>query len=149
MNPYNWQSHNPRIGIPRSDAGPFAARLRRNGSAVAMGGRGMGKSVFLGQVKAELDGDPGTRAVLVEGPPAPLTVEACLDSLARTLGVPSDPYSSRPLFDEYFSRDDAPERLVLLFDEFDRYAEKGTPSSQPPSRGFFNDLEACSAEAAR
>ncbi len=106
-----------RIDIPRSDAGPIAARLSRNGSAVAMGGRGMGKSVFLGQVKAELDADPGTRAVLVDGPPAPLTVEACLDSLARTLGVASDPYSSRPLFDEYFSRGDAPERLVLLFDE--------------------------------
>ncbi len=24
MNPYNWQSHNPRIGIPRSDVGPIA-----------------------------------------------------------------------------------------------------------------------------
>jgi hypothetical protein len=31
---------------------------------------------------------------------------------------------------------------VLLFDEFDRYAEKGGPSAQPPGRGFFNDLEA-------
>jgi len=141
MNPYNWQSHNPRILIPRTDVGRVARLLRHNGSAVVMGGRGMGKSVFLAQVKAELEGDPGTRVVLIEGPPAALTVDACLGSLARTLGVAPDPFGSRPLFDEYFRRADAPERLVLLFDEFDRYAEKGTPSSQPPGRGFFNDLE--------
>jgi len=142
MNPYNWQSHSPRILIPRADVGRVARLLHHNGSAVVMGGRGMGKSVFLGQVKAELEGDPGTRVVLVEGPPAVLTVKACLGLLAETLEVAASAYTFRRIFDAYFSRDDAPERLVLLFDEFDRYAEKGAPSSQPPGRGFFNDLEA-------
>ncbi|MCP4654411.1 MAG: hypothetical protein GY856_03220 [bacterium] len=77
------------------------------------------------------------------GPPATLTVEACLAHLEQILDVPAKhSFYSHEIFESYFSRDDAPERLVLLFDEFDRYAEKGEPSSQPPGRGFFNDLEA-------
>jgi AAA domain len=140
-NPYNWQSHSPTVQVPREGVAKAAELMRNNGSAVAMGGRGMGKSVFLHQLQAELELDASVRVVLIEAPPAALTVDACLGQLARTLGVAGDPYSSRPLFDEYFARYDAPERLVLLFDEFDRYAEKGA-AAQPPGRGFFNDLEA-------
>jgi hypothetical protein len=80
--------------------------------------------------------------VLIEAPPAALTVDACLGFLAAELGVEANPFSSRPILDDFFARPDAPARLVLLFDEFDRYAEKGGPSAQPPGRGFFNDLEA-------
>ncbi len=141
-NPYNWQSHRPRPEVPRTEVQEAAEVLRDNGSAIVLGGRGMGKSVFLGQLKAELEREPGIRVVLVEAPPPALTVEACLDAIARQLGLPRNPFDSREIFDELFSRDDAPERLVLLFDEFDRYAEKGDPSAQPPGRGFFNDLEA-------
>ncbi len=140
--PYNWQSHRPRVQIPRADVDRLADLLRENGSAVVMGGRGMGKSVFLGQLKAELEGDRETRVLLIEAPPPALTVEACLGYLAELLGVAASAYSSRAIFERYFDRDDAAERLVLLFDEFDRYAEKGSPSAQPPGRGFFNDLEA-------
>ncbi len=142
MNPYNWQSHKPVVEIPHTEIGRLAGLLRSNGSAVVMGGRGMGKSVFLGQLKAELERQADTAVLLVEAPPAALTVEACLGFLAESLGVTGSSFSSRRLFDEYFARDDAPRRLVLLFDEFDRYAEKGGPSAQPPGRGFFNDLEA-------
>ncbi|MEE8524598.1 MAG: AAA family ATPase [Thermoanaerobaculia bacterium] len=140
-NPYNWQSHSPTVRIPRDGVDKVADLMRHNGSAVVMGGRGMGKSVFLRQVQAELELEEGTGVILVEGPPAALTIEACLGFLARQLGVSPDPFSSRPMFDEFFAREDAPECLVLLFDEFDRYAEKGA-SAQPPGRGFFNDLEA-------
>lgn len=140
MNPYNWQSHDPSVQIPRADLERAAEVLLHNGSAVVMGGRGMGKSVFLRQLKSTLEREGGTAVLLFEAPPAALTVEACLAYLAGALGVAVDPFSSRPLFDEYFARDGAPERLVLLFDEFDRYAEKGGPSSQPS--GLFNDLEA-------
>ncbi|MEE8522757.1 MAG: AAA family ATPase [Thermoanaerobaculia bacterium] len=142
MNPYNWQSHRPQAEIPRAEVGRLTEVLRNNGSAVVLGGRGMGKSVFLGQLKAELDRHRGTRVVLFEAPPPALTVEACLDALARQLGVTRNPFDAREALDAFFARDDAPERLVLLFDEFDRYAEKGDPSSQPPGRSFFNDLEA-------
>jgi hypothetical protein len=66
--PYNWQSHNPQVQIPRAEVGRVAELLRENGSAVVMGGRGMGKSVFLGQLKAELEREPGTKVLLVKTP---------------------------------------------------------------------------------
>ncbi len=142
-NPYNWQSHTPRVQIPRADVGPVAQTLLGNGSAVVLGGRGMGKSVFLSQLKTRLETEPDTRVLLFVGPSARLTVQGCLQKLARRLGVPvEEGMDSLEIFESYFARQDAPERLVLLFDEFDRYAEKGEPSSQPPGRGFFNDLEA-------
>jgi len=51
--------------------------------------------------------------------------------------------------DAYFARDGVPPRLVLLFDEFDRYAETGERrSAHPPGRGFFNDLEATRRDVA-
>jgi hypothetical protein len=141
-NPYNWQSHTPQVQVPRSDVDLVAETLLGNGSAIVLGGRGMGKSVFLGQLKAQLEREAGTWVLLVEAPPPALTVEACFGFLAKSLGVSGSTYGSREIFDTFFDRQDAPQRLILLFDEFDRYAEKGKPSAQPPGRGFFNDLEA-------
>jgi len=141
-NPYNWQSHTPQVQIPCPDIDLVAKLLLNNGSSVVMGGRGMGKSVFLGQLKGKLQREEGTRVLLVEAPPPALTVDACLGFLAELLGVAGSRYGSRGLFERYFDRADSPQRLILLFDEFDRYAEKGEASAQPPGRGFFNDLEA-------
>ncbi len=142
MNPYDWQSHDPEVAIPRPEVEKIAARLRRGGSAVVLGGRGMGKSVFLRQLCRTLEA-PGLRALSVPGPPSALTVDACLEQLARVLGVSGEgALGTAELVDAYFARDDVPERLVLLFDEFDRYAEAGGQvSANPPGRGFFNDLE--------
>ena len=146
-NPYNWQIHRPQVQVPRRDVNLVAETLLGNGSAVVMGGRGMGKSVFLGQLSARLQDEPGTQVILFVGPSARLTVQGCMNRLARRLGVPTEEdVDSLEIFESYFARRDAPERLVLLFDEFDRYAEKGEPSSQPPGRGFFNDLEAARRE---
>ncbi len=146
-NPYNWQSHRPRVQVPCPGVDVVFEPLLNNGSAVIMGGRGMGKSVFLRQLRAELEEVPGTRVLTIVGPPAALTVDACLAHLAQVLEVPErDSFYSLEIFERFFSRSDAPERLVLLFDEFDRYAEKGEASSQPPGRGFFNDLEGARRE---
>jgi energy-coupling factor transporter ATP-binding protein EcfA2 len=143
MNPYDWQSHNPRIEVAREALDRVARTLRRGGSAVVLGGRGMGKSVFLRQLRAALEADGDTRTVLVSAPPAALTVEACLGQLARRLGVAAgDYFSSSEIVEAYFAREDVPERLVLLFDEFDRYAKSASPAGEAPGRGFFNDLEA-------
>jgi hypothetical protein len=107
----------------------------------------MGKSVFLRQLQAALEKEKGTRIVLFVGPASNLTVRSCMNGLARRLGVQVDGEAdSLEIFESYFAQDNAPERLVLLFDEFDRYAEKGQPSAQPPGRGFFNDLEASRRE---
>lgn len=140
-NPYDWQSHNPRIEIPRADVERIAESLLQGGSAIVLGGRGMGKSVTLHQVKKALEKDGSTRVELIPAPPPELTVRACLDELAEVLGVPAGAQRSSRILERYFSRD-VPRRLVLLFDEFDRYAEKGEPAAVPPGRGFFNDLEA-------
>jgi hypothetical protein len=143
LNPYDWQSHQPVVAIARPEVTQIARRLARGGSVVLFGGRGMGKSVFLGQLQAEIERLIGLRVLLVPGPPSILTVEACLGQLAEVLGVSGrGALSVRGLVDAYFDRGDVPERLVLLFDEFDRYAQShGEASPNPPSRGFFNDLE--------
>ena len=140
-NPYNWQSHNPRVEIPIAEVERLVGTLREGGSAVVLGGRGMGKSVTLHQVRRALERDEDTRVVLISAPPPEITVRACLEELAEILGVAPEARSSR-ILEAYFARKEAPERLVLLYDEFDRYTEKGEASTQPPGRGFFNDLEA-------
>ncbi len=140
MNPYDWQSHHPRVEIPRPRLARVAGILAAGGSSVVLGGRGMGKSVFLGQLEAVLDDD--TRVIVIPAPPPRLDVDACLGQLADALAV-EPAFSTRKIVDAYLARDGVPERLVLLFDEFDRYAETGSRSSaNPPGRGFFNDLEA-------
>ncbi len=143
MNPNDWQSHTPEIEIPRSALEPVTETLGHGGSAVVLGGRGMGKSVFLQQVCAALEVADELRVVVVPVPPPELTVRACLDKLSDALGVATGAMDSRKILDAYFARHDVPERLVLLFDEFDRYAERiDHRSTNPPGRGFFNDLEA-------
>ena len=140
-NPYDWQSHNPRVEIARAEVDRIAATLAEGGSAVVLGGRGMGKSVTLRQIRKALEKDASTRVELIPAPPPELTVRACLDELAEVLGVPGGALRTRRILEAYFSRDGVPPKLVLLFDEFDRYAEKGDPSATPPGRGFFNDLD--------
>lgn len=142
MNPYNWQSHHPAIEIPRAEVGEVTGTLLRGGSAVVLGGRGMGKSVFLRQLKDELERTSDVRVLLVAGPPMELTARECLVQLAAVLGVPfAGARGSSQLLEAYFAGD-VPDRLVLLFDEFDRYAgRRGTASGGPAGRAFFNDLE--------
>lgn len=125
-NPYNWQSHMPQVKIPRPDVDFAVKTALRNGSAVFMSGRGMGKSVFLRQVRIALEQEPNTRVLLLVGPPPPLSVESCLTHLAQSLGVDRGrgPYPLE-LFDRYLTQPGAPERLVLLFDDLDLYAPKG------------------------
>ena len=107
----------------------------------------MGKSVFLRQVKEELERSPDVQVMLFPAPPAELTVRACLDSLARkldlSLGSAMTPYE---LIEEYLGRDNAPVQLVLIYDEFDSYARS---SDDPPGRAFFNSLEAARRESPR
>ncbi len=144
MNPYDWQSHHPRIGIPRQAVAEVTETLYGGGSAVVLGGRGMGKSVFLQQLQTVLESTGPTQVVLIPAPPAALSVGECLRQLMRSLDVVvRDPIGSREIVDAWLARDDVPPRLVLLFDEFDRYATgQDRSSGNPPGRGFFNDLEA-------
>jgi hypothetical protein len=145
MNPYNWRQYQLAIEILRPNLSEVTDALLAGGSGVLMAGRGMGKSVFLRQLQAALAERDGVRAVLFPVPPAGRTVDRWLAALARRLSSPvSSPLDAHEVVEACLAGSDPPERIVLLFDEFDRYA--GTPASlgaaEHPGRDFFNNLEA-------
>ena len=137
MTPYNWKRNEPQVEVLRSDALRIADDLRQGGSAVLMAGRGMGKSVFLRQLQRELE-KHDVAVLLFDEPPAALTVNACLEALARRLGVEvPGVQTAREVVDAYRAQGGGP--LVLLYDELDRYAEERPDG--PPGKQFFNSLE--------
>jgi len=142
MNPYHWRRHNPQVEIPRPQVGPVVEELRSGGNAVLLAGRGMGKSVFLRQVRRQLERDSQVRVLLLPEPPTELSVAGCVQTLADELGVPAqEAGSSRRLIRSYLEHNGAVHHLILLYDEFDRYGRPGGRGSYPPGRDFFNDLE--------
>ncbi len=142
MNPYDWKRNQPSIEVPRPEAEPVVEELLRGGSGVLLAGRGMGKSVFLRQLRQQLERLPDTRVVLFDEPPAELSVGGCLEALARGLGVEvAGALSAREVIDAFRARQKTAERLVLLYDELDRYARAPSPGAEPPGRHFFNSLE--------
>ena len=140
-NPYHWQSHHPDVRIERAEVGAAAAVVCEGGGGVVLGGRGMGKSVFLSQLRDELAGVPHTHVVVIPAPPPELTVRAAIDLLADALALAPGAISTRKLFDAWFEREGKSEQLVLLFDELDRYAVRSDTGAEPVGRGFFHDLE--------
>ncbi len=149
MNPYDWKRHRPQFEVLRPEVAAVAEDLRQGGSGVLLAGRGMGKSVFLHQLRREIERDPQARALFFREPPPELTVRACLATLAERLEVDLDTVAgssltatAHDLVAAYLARDGAPSRLVLLYDEFDRYGKPGCgPAAEPPGRDFFNSLE--------
>ncbi len=147
MKPYDWKRHRPDIEIRRPEAAGVAEDLCEGGSGVLLAGRGMGKSVFLRQLRATIEDDPDVRVVLFPEPPPQLTVLGCLEALADELGVEARglvpaggaALTVRHIIRAYLARADVP-RLVLLYDEFDRYGRPATGTA-PPGREFFNSLE--------
>jgi hypothetical protein len=150
MNPYDWQHHQPSpMGtVSRQEVSPLLERLSRGGSAVILGGRGMGKSVLLRQIRDAASGLADTQIGLFPGPAAELTTEACLQTLARSLGVVVEKVlSSREIFEAHRARHGQGLRIILLFDELDHYAQgPSNPPSQSAGRQFFNDLESARRE---
>ncbi len=119
MNPYDWRRHRPRPEIRRLEVDAVAEDLRQGGSGVLLAGRGMGKSVFLRQLRAELDRDPETRVALFPPPPPQLTVRAFLRDLANKLGVDlADPLDTHRIVEACLFASHGPRRIVLLYDEF-------------------------------
>lgn len=142
-NPYDWQGNVIQVQVPRPGVSEMAEALAQGRSIVLLGGRGMGKSVLLKQLQAELSETPGIVVLTIPSPPPELTVRNCLDTLAGALGEPPGTLDSRTLFSAWRAKQTEGTRLVLLFDELDNYAEVGeTMSHRPVGRAFFNDLEA-------
>ena len=144
MNPYNWRQHQPAIEIARPNLAEVEDELLRGGSGVLLAGRGMGKSVFLRQLHAELGTREGVRTVLFPVPPAGRSVEGWLRALAQRLDSPVDkPLDPHEVIEACLAGNDAPRRIVLLFDELDRYAgpAESLAAAEHPGRDFFNSLE--------
>lgn len=140
-NPYDWQHHEPVSEVPRTLVAPIAEELLRGGAAVVVGGRGMGKSVLLRQVRGALERNREVRVLGFPSPPQNLSAEDCLETLAEALDEPAKGLrTSFELCERYFRRRES-ELLVLLYDEFDRYARAPAPNAPVPGRLFFNDLE--------
>ncbi|WP_437732389.1 AAA family ATPase [Sorangium sp. So ce1335] len=141
-NPYNWQQHTPRQSVHRgTSVATIAGHLRRGAAVKVIGGRGMGKSVLLQQVQAQLLQDaPGTRVLLVPGPPEEPTVAGAVRDLAARLGVRD---LAAPRMDDLLERvlDGDTTRLVVLFDEADQYVTAGEGERGAFARSWFNKLE--------
>jgi len=139
-NPYNWQHHEPTVEVPRDLVKPVTEELLQGGGAVVVGGRGMGKSVLLHQVGSELGKLPDVEVLHFPSPPQSLSARECLETLADALGEPHEGRrTSHEVLEGYF-RDNPVRRLVLLYDEFDRYGQP-VPNAPVPGQLFFNDLE--------
>lgn len=147
MNPYDWQGHQPQTKIERPGQHEIANALCVGRSGVLLAGRGMGKSVFLRQIHNELGRRREVRCFLFPAPPARLTVESCLESLRRQLGVEiQSPLDTQELLQAFLAKN-GPGPVVLLYDEFDRYARApGGAEVRNPGRDFFNNLESTRRE---
>ena len=144
-NPYNWMKHTARVEVRRSELGPVLEALRKGAGIWVLGGRGMGKSILLKQVEAELAARADTRVVRIASAPTDLDVHVMHRALAKALGrEPSSTSDNTELLRDYLTEPDAPARLVLLYDEFERYARKN--GREAPGRHFFNDLETARRE---
>ena len=141
--PYAWQSHHPRRPVPRDAlVTEVVQHLRRGAATRIIGGRGMGKSVLLHQLEARLQREPGTRVVLVPGPPVEATVTGAVRDLADHLGIRD---LATPRMDDLLERvlQGGVMRVVLLFDKADQYVELGGAAGEDAAFGrrWFNKLE--------
>ncbi|WP_437673422.1 AAA family ATPase [Sorangium sp. So ce131] len=140
-NPYNWQQHAPGHPVHRDELVKAITEHLRLGAAVKIiGARGMGKSVLLQQIQARLEEAPGTRVLLVAGPPEEPTVAGAVRDLAERLGIRE---LSAPRMDDLLERvlDGNTTRLVVLFDEADQYVTAGEGERGAFARSWFNRLE--------
>ncbi|MEO7596154.1 MAG: hypothetical protein ABI134_33400, partial [Byssovorax sp.] len=105
QNPYDWTRHAPRRPIVREKLIENLSQLLRDRKEVVLlGGRGMGKSVLLQQLAAQIQKeDPSARVFLFDGPPTPSTLRASLRVLGKRLGLAKVAYLQvDELFDQYW-----------------------------------------------
>lgn len=120
-NPYRWQADRPDRPVPRAEFRDELIAPLRDGRAVKLvGGRGMGKSVVLQQVRAHFECEPDARVVLVPGPPEEATLPAFVADIAHRLNVAPLPRASMDLLMEALDSVGV-NRLVVLLDEIDQY----------------------------
>lgn len=153
-NPYNWEGHRPRHHVPREALlARITESIQRGHSGYLVGCRGMGKSAFLYHL-GERIGRPELDVLQFPRPSIPCGVareiQAVADEmvkLSEARGAPrslldalkdhSERLRLRELFDTYLGATPHHiERLVLVYDELDAYAEP-----REFGRDFFGALE--------
>ncbi|MEZ4406197.1 MAG: ATP-binding protein [Polyangiales bacterium] len=117
----------------------YGAVLRGLGVRL-VGGRGMGKSVTLRILAQRLREVGGTGVALIEGPPLAGTLTACLDDVAKALGVPTGASSNLREVVDAATRTHGFERVVFLFDEVDQYVQRRV-DNEPLGRVWLNHVE--------
>jgi hypothetical protein len=157
-NPYDWQGiSRPFVG--REDLLALAVNtcLKGEGVFLLLGTRGMGKSAFLAHLDAELHKYSELEIVFFSGPPLPEGATRVADDILRTLleqllecarrrGRASAELAQqladltkkrnlRELFEAYLDGLSEVERIILIYDELDAYADT------PAGRGYFDALE--------
>jgi len=148
-NPYRWDSDllEQEVELGRQEPrSSVLGSLYRGSGVVLLGGRGMGKSVFLRQLERELKADSSVAVFLQEAPPVERTVAGALATLARQLGIAGNavpvPPTARELISRYLEEHPDVKTVVLLFDELDQYAIEGSAATSSFGRMWFDHLEA-------
>jgi len=140
-NPYAWDRHDPEVQLPRAalvDA--LQGAVLRGLGVRLVGGRGMGKSVTLRLLAQQLRTVAGTGVALIEGPPLAGTLPACLDDVARALGLPTGAASSLRDVVDAAERTGRFDRVVVLFDEIDQYVQRRV-DGEALGRVWLNHVE--------
>lgn len=153
--PYSWTTSTPQRPVVRTALiARVVDHLDHDEGTVVLGARGMGKSVFLAQLGQELKTHRDVEVVSFAKPPDEKTVRNAVTMMADALAITAKAHRPTTQLDERLHRlgetgqiddilkaylgevSDEVERLVLIFDEVDQYAD-------PPAfgRAFFNSLE--------
>ncbi len=162
-NPYRWDLRDPGRFISRRALIGEALSMcepGKGGALLLLGTRGMGKSTFLARLRDELVKEPTNDVILIDGPPLArgqylggdemlgalsnrlldrLTEHSVGDDeeLRKELGKLAQRGAPRPLLSAYLDAVESRfDRLVLLYDELDRYADEGRGA-----KDFFSALE--------
>src|SRR5262245_14644468 len=124
-NPYNWTTDDPdpAVTISRQPLIEEAAAVLRAGrGAYVLGGRGMGKSVFVHQLAAHLQALPDTAVILLSAPPTPKTLDAAVLAIATELAMaPAGDGRLDRIIEEYLRQHREVQTVILLYDELDQY----------------------------
>jgi hypothetical protein len=165
VNPYRWDGGTPKRLVRRGSLLERAknSALGHGGVLLIMGARGMGKSVFFGDLRRELRSIPGLEVLYFSRPPTPqegstLTASELINALLGELHTRAEQVGRggpegklglelRRLIERQRLREalvrylderaeDGVERLVLLYDELDAYADDSRAG-----RSYFDALE--------
>lgn len=138
-NPYRWQQDSPAHVVPRQELiDSVATELRRGKAVQLIGGRGMGKSVFLRLLGEHFEHDRTTSALRISSPPLTATIESYIQDIQFRLNMGQ---LAHPNFDCIFDALDKRgiSQLILLIDEADQYVIQDDNGRL--ARRWFNHLE--------